>query len=367
MKTDANSPALSSFPLLAPDALAASAVAAVSDILAEAAAANTTRSYRSALRYWAAWYQGRFGTPIALPVPAAAVVQFIVDHVARRSKAGLAWELPAALDTQLVAAGLKQRPGAFKLSTVGHRIAVLSSVHRLKKQANPCEQPAVRHLLARARRAAVKRGERPSKKTALVRSGLEALIATCDDSLEGLRDRALLTFAFASGGRRRSEVAAADLRDLRRIGPDRYVYRLEHSKTQQAGPSATSTPDKPILGMAGQAMSAWLTASGLTDGAVFRRLWTNRIGEALSPAAVGAIVQRRAAKAGLPGSFGGHSLRSGFITEGARRGIALPALMAMTEHRAVSSVMGYFQAGGVADSPAAQLLDPDEPTRQDKD
>ena len=300
-------------------------------------------------------------------MPTTAVVQFIVDHVARRSIAGLAWELPAALDTQLVAAGLKQRPGAFTLSTVGHRIAVLSSVHRLKKQANPCEQPGVRQLLARARRAAVKRGERPSKKTALVRSGLEALIARCDDSLEGLRDRALLAFAFASGGRRRSEVAAADLHDLRRNGADQYVYRLEHSKTQQAGPSVTSTPDKPILGMAGHAMTAWLTASGLTDGAVFRRLWTNRIGEALSPAAVGAIVQRRAAKAGLKGSFGGHSLRSGFITGGARRGIALPALMAMTEHRSVASVIGYFQVSGAADNPAARLLDPDETSRQDED
>ena len=47
---------------------------------------------------------------------------------------------------------------------------------------------------------------------------LEAMLATCDDSLEGLRDRALLCFGFASGGRRRSEIAAADLRDLRRIG-----------------------------------------------------------------------------------------------------------------------------------------------------
>jgi integrase len=345
MKNNAHLPALSSFPLLAPDALAASAADAVREILAEAASANTTRSYHSALRYWAAWFQGRFGTPIALPVPEAAVVQFIVDHVARRAKAGLVWELPTALDTQLVAAGLKQHAGAFKLSTVVHRIAVLSSVHQLKKQPNPCEQPAVRHLLARARRAAI------------VRTSLEALIATCDDSLEGLRDRALLYFAFASGGRRRSEVAAADLSDLRLIGPDQYIYRLEHSKTQQAGPSATSTPDKPILGIAGQAMTAWLAASGLTEGAVFRRLWTTRIGDALSPAAVGAIVQRRAAKAGLKGNFGGHSLRSGFITEGARQGVALPALMAMTEHRSVASVIGYFQSGQAEDNPAARLLE----------
>jgi len=67
------------------------------------------------------------------------------------------------------------------------------------------------------------------------------MLATCDDSLEGIRDRALLCFAFSSSGRRRSEVAAADMRDLRRIGDKGYIYRLEHSKTQQEGVTATST------------------------------------------------------------------------------------------------------------------------------
>jgi len=33
--------------------------------------------------------------------------------------------------------------------------------------------------------------------------------------------------------------------------------------------------------------------------------------------------------------------------------------MAMTEHRSVASVIGYFQAGGVTDNPAAGLLDGD--------
>lgn len=37
-------------------------------------------------------------------------------------------------------------------------------------------------------------------------------------------------------------------------------------------------------------------------------------------------------------SFGGHSLRSGFVTEASRQGVAVPAIMAMTEHQAASSV-----------------------------
>lgn len=100
--------------------------------------------------------------------------------------------LPAPLDATLVAAGLKQRAGPLALSALTHRVAVLSKAHALRGATPPCAAPAVRELLARTRRAAVQRGERPRKKTAITKVELEALLATCDDSLEGVRDRALL-------------------------------------------------------------------------------------------------------------------------------------------------------------------------------
>jgi len=347
-------------PSIHPDALAAAATAAIREVLAQGTAANTARSYATALRYWGGWFQLRYGQRLPWPVPEATVLQFVVDHLARRGTDGPVWELPATLDATLVAARLKQRPGPFALATLTHRIAVLSKAHTLRGAPNPCAAPAVRELLSRARRAAVQRGERPRKKTAITRVELEAVLAACDDSLEGIRDRALLCFAFASGGRRRSEVAAADVADLHRVKEGTFVYRLVHSKSQQAG--ASTAAEKPIVGRAAEAMAAWLEASGVREGPVFRRLWKQRIGAGLSPAAIGAIVQRRARAAGLEGDFGGHSLRAGFVTEGARQGIALPALMAMTEHRSVASIMGYFHAGGAAANPAARLLDrPIEP------
>jgi integrase len=357
MESNTLKPSATALATLSPDRLAEQAAQAVQELLAEAAAANTTRSYAAALRYWAAWFQGRFGQPITLPVPEPAIVQFLVDHLARRTKAGLTWELPPALDAHLVAAGLKQKPGAFKLATVEHRIYVLSAAHQAKKLANPCESPAVRQLLQRGRRAAVKRGERETKKTAITRPELDAMLATCDDSLEGLRDRAILLFGFASGGRRRSEIAAAQWQDLRRLNDVEFIYRLEHSKTQQAGVTTQSTPDKPVLGRAGAALAAWLAAAKITDGPLFRRLWGERVGPGLSDKSVATIVQRRAALAGLTGDFAGHSLRSGFITEGGRQGIALPALMALTEHRSMAQAVGYFQAGEATNNPAARLLD----------
>lgn len=94
-----------------PLTLSASSTDAVREVFAEAASANTTRSYATALRYWAGWYAGRYGRPIEMPLDPSCVIQFVVDHLARRSGESLVWELPPALDAALVTARLKQRPG----------------------------------------------------------------------------------------------------------------------------------------------------------------------------------------------------------------------------------------------------------------
>jgi hypothetical protein len=156
-----------------------------------------------------------------------------------------------------------------------------------------------------------------------------------------------LYFGFASGGRRPSEIAVAA---LRAIGPGQYVCRLEYSKTQQTGSSATSTPGKPILSVAGAALAAWLEASQLSECPLFRRLWKTTLGPGPNGEVVAGIVQRRARLAGLRGDFGGHnSLGSDFLTEGGRQGIALHVLMAMTKHRLMASVNGHIPAGGATD------------------
>ena len=103
-----------------------------------------------------------------------------------------------------MANGYKARRGAPALNTLVHRIAVLSKAHQLAKAPNPCADPLVRELLAQTRRAYAKRGARPRKQRALTKDPLQAVLATCDDTLRGKRDRALLLFAWATGGRRRA-------------------------------------------------------------------------------------------------------------------------------------------------------------------
>lgn len=348
-------PTLQTQPALEPSVLSVVAARAVDELMREGESANTLASYRSALRYWAAWFNVRYGQPIALPLPPSAVLQFIVDHAQRTTPSGLAHELPPALDAALVEAGFKGKPGPMALNTLAHRVSVLSKAHQMRGVKNPCQDAQVRELLAKTRRAYGKRGELPQKKAALTRDPLMAILATCDTStLKGLRDRALLLFAFASGGRRRSEVSQADMKLLRRNGPASFTYTLAHSKTNQ---NAADRPEnhKPIEGIAGEALQAWLAASGIHEGAVFRRVRKGGLlGDPLSAAAVRDVVKERARAAGLPDVFSAHSLRSGFVTEAATQKVPMADTMAMTGHRSVASVLGYFRPS--SSNPGAHLL-----------
>jgi integrase len=374
---------------LKPGELSAKARAAAAAFAAHAQAANTTRSYRTAMEYWQAWHLVRYGMELPLPlepVPVEAVLQFLVDHALRPKSSGsekLINELPLELDKALVAEGVKDSLGPMALSTLNHRISVLSSVHRQAEASlriqrrdaqfvlpNPCEAREVRELLHDIRRSYARRNAAaPRKKAALTGDLVQRVLDGCDDSLIGVRDRALLAFAFASGGRRRSELAAADLAHLRRT-PGGFQYHLAHSKTNQAG-EEREQDYKPVLGSAGRALQAWLdrlAAAGkpADAGPIFRRvrMGTTICDDALTTSAIYRIVKTRC-EAVLDvdalAQFSPHSLRSGFLTEAGRKQVPFADAMAMSGHTDIRTALGYYRAGDLACSPASRLLDESEP------
>jgi len=412
--------------VLDPARLASTAEDAARALLRQGESVNTRMSYGSAMRYWCAWYAARYGHALSLPVPVPVVVQFIVDHAARRHEGGhadgdgtpdeagqprhrekaparqrhkagdLVSELPPDVDQALVQNGFKARLGPPALNTLVHRIAVLSKAHQMayagttgstagsspssapggpggsagsagpghatsgQKLVNPCADPLVRELLARTRRAYAQRGARPKRQRALTKDPLQLLLATCDESLRGKRDRALLLFAWATGGRRRSEVAAATLENLQRVHAEAFVYTLAHSKTNQSG-DLRPEDVKPLAGSAAAAMTEWLAvlkAHGVQEGPIFRRIRKGgHLGEPLAPAAVRDIVKERCALAGIDGRFSAHSLRAGFVTEAGKQNMPLPETMAMTGHQSVATVVGYFRAESALGSKVSRLID----------
>lgn len=345
---------------LDPERLDQKALAAIAHFHQEGESENTRRSYHQALRYWLAWFELRYGRELTLPVHPATVAQFVVDH-AESKPAARDQQLPPAHDERLVSARFKAQAGPLALSTIQLRLAALARLHRDQQLPSPTEDPAVRRLLRNVRSTQAKAGAAPNKKAALDRGLMERLLATCDDTPLGVRDRALLAFGFATGGRRRSEIAGADFAHLEATA-DGYRYTLAYSKTNQSG--ARRPQDiKPVVGAAARALTAWLEVleeQGVERrGRIFRRMLRGGfVGGPMTPHAVREIVRSRCELAGLHvEDFSAHSLRSGFLTEAGRRGVPLKAAMDMSGHSSVNTAMGYMRAGELASEPAARLLD----------
>ncbi|MEE8525967.1 MAG: site-specific integrase [Thermoanaerobaculia bacterium] len=303
---------------------------------------NTRRARRGALRYFWSWAAESLDVTESYPVPADVFVRFITEHLTG---------LPADVDAALVAAGVKAKPGPHSVATVEARVSHLAAAHKALGLDSPTADPRVVALLTAARKHRGRNGGQ-TRKAAAALDTLNALLSTCGEDLAGIRDRALLLVGFAAGGRRRSELVGATVEDLTRTNGD-YVLTVRHSKADQEGHGL----EVPVAGRAAVALRRWLEAAEITAGRIFRSISRHGgIGSKLSGRAVALIVKRRAELAGFEAAdFAGHSLRAGFITEAAGRGIPLPEVMALSGHKTVDVARRYYRAGAALHNQAARL------------
>jgi len=203
-------------------------------------------------------------------------------------------------------------------------------------------------------------GTAPSQKTPVVTAELRRLLVTCpDDTLAGLRDRALLIVGFA-GGFRRSELVALDVADLQESS-DGVRITVRQSKTDQEGagrevgiPHGQHPETCPV-----RALRAWREAAGISEGAVFRGVNRHdqmQVGR-LTDRAVALIVKRAAERAGLdPSTYAGHSLRAGLATAAAAGGAPERSIMRQTGHKSVVMVRQYIRSGSLFQENAAAYV-----------
>lgn len=350
---------LNHLPLLNPASLHETTQKAIAEIVSEGESKNTRNSYKSAMKYWAVWYRARYNQAFTLPLPVPVVLQFIVDHALRYTPSGETIGLPDELDSFLVENKFKAQKGHFSIATLLHRLAVLSKAHKVAfANPNPCKDPRVQELIGKTQKAYAKKGMHSIKRPALTKEPLVQLLEACDQSLKGLRDKALILFAWASGGRRRSEISDAHFdRLIHQPETGEYLYLLLYSKTNQTG-QVSADAYKPVSGMAAQALADWLEVSQLNSGYIFRQINKGgAIGGKLSPVSINKIIKSRCAQAGLSDAFTAHSLRSGFVTEAARQNIPIAETMLMTGHQNINTLIGYYREGNVLESKAAKLLE----------
>jgi integrase len=94
------------------------------------------------------------------------------------------------------------------------------------------------------------------------------------------------------------------------------------------------------------AYRAWIEVAKLTAGPVFRPIAKGERlqGGRLTDRSVAKIVKAHAARIGLgPAAFSGHSLRSGFLTSAAARGVSIFKMMDVSRHKSVDTLRGYVR------------------------
>jgi integrase len=293
-----------------------------------AKASRTVAAYRAAWRAFEAWCESQGLS--AMPAAPEAVGLYL----AARADAG---RKPATL--------------ALDVSAIGQ-------AHKAAGQPSPTSAACVIGVLAGIRRTV---GVAQRQAAPFMGSDLRRISEILPAGLIGARDRALLLVGFA-GAFRRSELVGLDVADLS-FTAEGLAVLVRRSKTDQEGEGRTVAV--PFSGTPAtcpvRSLRAWLEASGITSGPVFRSV-TRHGGirnKALTGRAVALVVKRTAKALGLDASrFSGHSLRAGLVTSAAKRGKSASAIMRTTGHKSERMVRRYIRDAEMwADNAAAGLLD----------
>ena len=339
-----------------PPALPASIERQLEDLYVRGTPENTLRAYERDLIYITAWKEAAFGQGLAWPEPQEVAIRFVLDHARALETEPPSEPAKAAAET-LIEAGLRKSLACPAPSTLDRRIASWAVFHRMRNLESPFSAPLLIQTRRKARRAAARKPVKKSQNP-ITREVLEELIATCDGTLRGIRDRAILLTGFASGGRRRSELTDLNREDisLKRFNKDGILtLTLLETKTTSA-----NDPQKLILkGLAARGLVAWIDSARIENGPLFRPVskGDNALKRRLSPDAIRQIVKYRLKLAGYKEDFASpHGLRSGFLTEAALQGAPIQAAMKLSLHRSMAQAQKYYDDVEIENNPATDLL-----------
>ena len=328
--------------------------AALTELYRRGTPPNTLRAWERDLAYISAWKMAAFGQPLHWPEEEKVALRFILDHAQDLTdRTGPAQDV--AMELQAI--GLRVALSCPAPATLDRRIASWQAFHRMRNLVSPFSSPLVQQARQKARRANA-RPRLPKSAKPITRDVLETLLASCDDTHRGIRDRAMLMLAFASGGRRRSEVSGLNVED---IGRDDFAtkglvwIRLMETKTTRKD----QAPKLPMKGRAARALVHWLELLGEAKGPLFRPVSKSDrpLPRRLATDALRPILRHRLRLAGLPEDYASpHGLRAGFLTQAALDGAPLAAAMKLSLHRSAVQAQKYYADVEIEDNPATDLL-----------
>jgi integrase/recombinase XerD len=222
-------------------------------------------------------------------------------------------------------------------STIRRRLAALSSLYKhLVRHGHAAKNP-----VTEVERPAINRDEGATLAFSKAQAR-KLLDLPAEDSVAGLRDRAILSVGLQVG-LRRAEIAALKVGDLHQNrGYDSLrVMRKGGRRDALAINPQTAARLRAYLDTAGHA--------GDSDGPMFRPLKHNGKRQEerrrMDPDAVDRVVRKHAAALGLDRGYSAHSMRATFITTALENGAQLEDVQQAAGHRDPSTTKLYDRRG----------------------
>lgn len=261
-------------------------------------------------------------------------------------RSGEATPLPAIPITVALFLNSQDKQG-FAPSTLNRRLAAIKLAHEAKGFDSPAKSRLVRETLSGIRRKSSTLSVRKEPMTAS--KMVRLLEAVPSNTTMGIRDRAILLIGFG-GALRRSEIVnfkAADIREE----PEGLRVFIKRSKTDQEGVGqeitipreVTSSEYCPVV-----ALNNWLVVSSIKTGFLFRSInkggVINHRRNRLRPRTICLIIKKYVKLVKMdPDNFGGHSLRSGWITSAAENGASVFKLKEVSRHKSLTVLSSYVR------------------------
>jgi len=241
------------------------------------------------------------------------------------------------VDRAAVLAWKRELETTAKPTTIRRKLAALTSLftHLVERQVlreNPCRD--IRRPKVNARQ-----GTTP----AFAQDQARAILDAPDPAtLQGLRDRAILSVGFQAGPRRDAVVRlkVRDFHQDRGFDILRFVWKGGHEHAVALHPQ-TAQRVRDYLAVAGHGADQ--------DGPLFRPLRRNGashdLGRAMSARTVDRILKRCAQLAKISGRYSAHSMRATFVTTALSNGASLEDVQAAAGHADPSTTKLYDRRG----------------------
>lgn len=306
----------------------------VNKVLSAALSENTRHAYGAVLLAFFNWQKKVYGIEAQLPV----LVENLAEYLACQAENGVS------------------------ITSLEQLLAALALLHRRAGITSPTRDTVIADIMKGVRHIY---GKPPYKKAAMKKEVLKKIVDSIDRSdIRGKRDAALLLLGW-DGAFRRSELAALSVEDIKetvaRNGLPAFEILVRRSKTDQEGrglyKAIFTAHDKNLCPVA--ALKDYLSSAGITSGAVFRWVYKDNFSignKHITGRTVALIVQKRATEAGIYLDFGGHSLRSGFITSAIEAGKQERSIQNQTGHKSLVVLREYFHRDSVLSDNAADDL-----------